>query len=97
MKKIQFMILLIGIAIILVITGCHDVRVIDSQGNPVAGAEVRAVSFSMNTGPAITNADGWSSLPTNIQGTRWIEIRYQGRIQQFVLTQTPITLVFSDF
>ena len=62
-----------------VVAGCSSiVRVVDSRGAPVEGAEVYAVSLSMNTGPNMTDAEGEADLPDNIQGTKWVEIRKPG-------------------
>jgi hypothetical protein len=64
---------------IAVLAGCSSiVHVVDARGAPVEGAEVYAVSLSMNTGPNLTDAEGEASLPDNIQGTKWVEVRKPG-------------------
>lgn len=63
------------------LVGCSSreaVQVIDPSGQPIAGANVVAVSLSMNAGPIATDAQGKAELPANVQGTRWIEVSKNG-------------------
>ena len=63
---------------LLFLSGCATVRVVDSAGKPIPNAEVFAISLSMNTGPNITDQDGYASVPYNVQGTKWIAVSCVG-------------------
>ena len=65
---------------ILFITGCSTERVIvvDGNGSPIQDAEIYAASLSMNTGPAKTNAKGRATVPSNIQGAKWVSVKKNG-------------------
>jgi hypothetical protein len=80
---------------ILMSLGCskrETVKVTDPAGNPVAGANVEAVSPSTNTGPSVTDANGEALLPTNAQGAKWVAVSKPGfkRTQVGVPKQWPL-------
>ena len=67
--------------VVLPLAGCVAKQVVvvtDATGAPVQGANVEAVSPSMNVGPAVTNAKGVAALPINPQGTKWVQVSKPG-------------------
>jgi hypothetical protein len=59
------------------LTGCSSrqlVHVVDANGAPIQGAAVEAVSPSINSTPNLTDASGDAPLPSNIQGSTWVQI-----------------------
>ena len=61
--------------------GCEKrevVKVTDPAGNPIAGANVEAVSPSMNAGPSVTDANGEAPLPANAQDAKWVAVSKPG-------------------
>lgn len=61
--------------------GCQShtvVLVTDHSGKPLVGAQVVAVSPSMNTGPNFTDSDGRATVPSNVQGIQWLDISKDG-------------------
>jgi beta-lactamase regulating signal transducer with metallopeptidase domain len=52
--------------------------VTDESGKAIEGADVYAVSLSMNAGPAKTDTNGKATLPANIQGTKWVDVSKAG-------------------
>lgn len=66
---------------ILTLIGCGKrevIKVVDPAGRPIAGANVEAVSPSMNAGPNITDGHGECVLPSNMQGVQWVQISKAG-------------------
>jgi hypothetical protein len=70
---------------ILALAGCGPslqqrlVMVTDPAGAPVPGAEVRGISDSLTTGPALTDAGGFAPAPaTGPQTLRWIAVSAPG-------------------
>ena len=65
---------------VLFLTGCASpkVVVVDAQGKPITEALIYSVSLSMDVGPTKTNARGEARVPSNIQGTHWVEISKNG-------------------
>ena len=66
---------------IVVCVGCNSykvVKVYDDDGKPIAGAEVEAVSLSINSAPNLTDDEGKTTLPFNIQGTKWVQVSKSG-------------------
>ena len=62
-------------------SGCGPrriVRVVDPSGLPIAGAEVRAVSLSMDSNPSVTDAKGEAELPGLAQEVRWVRVSGPG-------------------
>ena len=78
------------------VTGCSSEKVIvvDSKGVPVQDAEIYAVSLSMSTGPAKTNAKGEATVPSNRQGARWIAVKKMGyqEMQVSIPAKWPLTV-----
>jgi hypothetical protein len=74
--------LLLALAVLM---GCDRIRVVDAGGAPVRGAQVTGVALSTSSAPVLTDADGWATVPGNVQGTRWISIACSG----FASTQVP--------
>ncbi len=68
------------------------VKVTDATGQPIAGANVEAVSPSMNAGPNVTDANGEAPLPSNVQGTKWVAVSKTGfeRTQVDIPKQWPL-------
>lgn len=78
--------------------GCasrETVRVVNGSGQPIVGANVEAVSPSMNAGPNVTDANGEAPLPSNVQGARWVAVSKPGfeRTQVDVPKQWPLRVV----
>lgn len=71
------------------------VIVVDQSGHPIAGASVEAVSLSINSEPALTNAKGEATLPMNIQGTKWIRVEKEGyqSVHEDVPNNWPVKIV----
>ncbi len=65
---------------ILFLVGCASPKVVvtDVTGKPIPQALIYSISLSMNIGPAKTNARGEARVPSNIQGTRWIDVSKKG-------------------
>ena len=65
---------------ILFLVGCSSPKVVvtDVTGKPIPQALIYSISLSMNIGPATTNAKGEARVPSNIQGTRWIDVSKKG-------------------
>lgn len=65
---------------ILFLLGCASPKVVvtDVMGKPIPQALIYSISLSMNIGPAKTNARGEARVPSNIQGTRWIDVSKKG-------------------
>ena len=65
---------------ILFLVGCASpkVVVVDVQGKPISDALIYSISLSMNIGPTKTNARGEARVPSNIQGTRWLDVSKKG-------------------
>ena len=71
---------LLATAFLPLLAGCASpkVVVVDVQGKPIPQALIYSISLSMNIGPAKTNARGEARVPSNIQGTRWIDVSKKG-------------------
>src|SRR5689334_21206288 len=54
------------------------VKVSDSAGQSVQGARVQAVSLSLNSTPNITDAQGEATVPSMVQGAKWISVSKAG-------------------
>jgi hypothetical protein len=54
------------------------VKVVDAAGVPISGAEVEAVSLSINGGPNLTDMKGEAIVPSNSQETKWVAVRKPG-------------------
>ena len=83
---------------ILMSLGCAKrevVKVTDPAGQPVAGANVEAVSPSMNAGPNVTDTKGEALLPSNPQGAQWVVVSKPGfeRTQVDVPKQWPLRVM----
>ena len=72
----------------------EKVIVTDEDGRPVQGAKVYALSLSVNSGPTETNAKGEASIPSNVQGTKWILITKSGykELQAAMPDEWPLRL-----
>ena len=55
-----------------------SVIVTDVAGQPIAGATVAAVALSTTTGPNLTDTNGKTQLPGNIQGVKWVRVSATG-------------------
>jgi hypothetical protein len=88
MKKFLLLLLVFVLACVALVVILQSLRprvqVVDQNGRPIAGAEVIAVSLSMNAGGAFTDDNGIAVVPRDIQGTQWIEVRKQGYDGAFV-------------
>ena len=74
-KTKRAILLMISISLIC---ACSSVRVTDSNGKPIHNADVWAVSLSMNAGPKLTDENGRSRIPFNIQGAKWVSVGKKG-------------------
>ena len=64
-----------------IFAGCltpKTVIVLNPSGMPIAGAEVAAVSASMNGAWITTDAKGHAKVHDNPQGIQWIRVRKTG-------------------
>ena len=59
---------------------CPDIVVVDTAGQPIAGATVVGTSLSIGGQTSTTNSLGQATTPWAIQETKWIEIRKPGFI-----------------
>jgi len=72
---------LVSLIAITALIGCAElrtVRVVDPSGQPIAGAKVVAVSLSINSSPHVTDKNGETSLPDNIQEVKWMQVSMPG-------------------
>jgi hypothetical protein len=93
MRSLWFIFVVISLAL----TGCTSrkvVHVVDSNGAPIQGAKVEAVSPSINSAPNLTNAGGDALLPSNIQGAKWVGVSKTGyeAIQVSLPSQWPLQI-----
>ena len=71
----------IALFLVATIAGCSSpplVEVVDPSGKPIEGANVQAVSLSINSLPNATNKKGEALLPANIQGAKWVLVTKPG-------------------
>ena len=54
------------------------VFVSDTDGEPIVGAKVYSVSESITVGPKVTDSRGLATVPTNLQGTKWVRVVAEG-------------------
>jgi hypothetical protein len=79
--------LTLAAAAIVALCRCGAAQVVivtDDNGAPVAGAQVDAVSLSINMHARLTDGDGKAALPSNPQGTRWIQVSKSGFVPEQV-------------
>lgn len=76
----RYFVPLLATAFLPFLVACASPKVVvtDVQGNPLPEALIYSVSLSMDVGPAKTNARGEARVPSNIQGTHWVDVSKNG-------------------
>ena len=76
----RYFVPLLATAFLSFLVACASPKVVvtDVQGNPLPEALIYSVSLSMDVGPAKTNARGEARVPSNIQGTHWVDVSKNG-------------------
>jgi hypothetical protein len=88
---------LLSIVSFCLLGGCEEenITVVDATGTPIDNAKVYAQSMSMTLDPVLTNTKGETTLPFNIQGTKWISVEKDGfQSAQIAVPETwPVQIV----
>lgn len=91
---------LLATAFLLFLTGCASPKVVvmDVLGNPIPEALIYSVSLSVDVGPAKTDARGEARVPSNIQGTHWVDVSKNGyrSVRVEVPSSWPLTITLKE-
>ena len=68
-------------------TAKEVIIVTDVNGLPIAGAEVIAMSYSINMKSVFTNSEGEAVLKSNIQSVKWVNVEKK----EYETSHTQIT------
>jgi hypothetical protein len=97
---VRYFVTLLTTAFLPFLAGCASptVVVMDAQGNPIPEALIYSVSLSMDIGPAKTNARGEARVPSNIQGTHWVDVSKNGyrSIRVEIPTSWPLMITLEE-
>ena len=91
---------LLATAFLLFLLGCASPKVVvmDALGNPIPEALIYSVSLSFDVGPAKTDARGEARVPSNIQGTHWVDVSKPGyrSVRVEVPSSWPLTIILEE-
>jgi hypothetical protein len=91
---------LLAIAFLLFLVGCASPKVVvkDVLGNPIPEVLIYSVSLSIDVGPAKTDARGEARVPSNIQGTHWVDVSKPGysSVRVEVPSSWPLTITLEE-
>jgi len=91
---------LLATAFLLFLVGCASPKVVvmDALGNPIPEALIYSVSLSIDVGPAKTDARGEARVPSNIQGTHWVDVSKPGyrSVRVEVPSSWPLTIILEE-
>ena len=96
----RYFVPLLATAFLPFLVGCASPKVVvtDVLGNPIPEALIYSVSLSIEVGPAKTDARGEARVPSNIQGTHWVDVSKNGyrSVRVEVPSSWPLTITLEE-